>query len=593
MLSPPFRSLSTCSIDCRALDDGSILMENRTPLTAPLPDVVDRLDHWARQDADAVLVSEPSDNGRRTLRYGAAALRSSTLATRLTDAGLQCGDVVCVVAVAGCDHALVKLACLRAGLVHAPISPRLLHSDAGRARLASMLAVCRPALILIDDPNPSGIHAQARPFGAATMHLSKLAADACAAATAAGHRAHAGAGRDLDETAAIYFTSGSTGEAKGVIVTRRMISAVHCAGATHWPLLARRRPVMMDWLPWHHVFGGLDNFFKMVWNGGACHIRAVPGLGTFEDTVKLAAAVNPTFHVDVPLGLGLLLDRLERDASFRAAFFARLELVFFAGAGLDEKTWKRLKRITRRFADDIQPSLRIASGYGCTEAGSTICLAHREPDRPDEIGVPLPGHALRLVDVEGRTEIRVRGPSVSPGYLGISGRIPMPLDDEGFLRTGDTVAASTPHHPEYGLRFDGRLAEDFKLSSGTWVKVDRLRRALVAACAPHIADVAIAGEARDSLRALLFPSREAARLGGKRLAELCEQALARHNARQPASSTAIPRAMIMPEPPDPAAGEMNDKGHLVQRRCLSNRRGEVERLYSEPVDSPIVVAHWT
>ena len=456
-----------------------------------------------------------------------------------------------------------------------------------------MLGILRPSLIVTGTDDPPDLRTVARSLGARTTPLSRLVRDAPPVESAAGRISEVGCARDHgrapDETAAVYFTSGSTGNPRGVIVTRRMISAVHGAGATHWPFLTRRRPVMMDWLPWHHVFGGLDNFFKMVWNGGAYHVVAAPAPETIADTVLLAGRVAPTLHVDVPLGLRLLLDRLESDVESREAFFERLDLVFFAGAGLDSETWARLTRMIGRFADRAPAVPRLASGYGCTEAGSTVCLAHEEPSRPDEIGIPLPGHALRLVDVDGRIEARVRGPTVSPGYLGPTGRSPMPLDAEGFLCTGDAVASVLANRPEHGLRFDGRLAEDFKLSSGTWIRVDGLRRTILGACSPYIADVAIAGEARDSLRALLFPSHEGVRIGGRRLARVCELALMRHNAEQPGSSTAIVRAMVMAGPPNPGAGELNDKGHLVQRRCLANRRDDVEHLFTVHADSRIVV----
>ena len=593
MPAPRSFAFATCDIHHHAPGDGSIVVENRTPLPSPLPDVMDRLDHWAARDGGAVLITEPAATGRRSLPYREAAALSADLATRLATAHVRAGDVVCVVAGAGCDHALLKLACLRGGLVHAPLSPALLRSEPGRARLASMLEILRPSLIVTGMDEPPDLRTVTRSLGARTTSLGGLVSDAPPVEPAVGRISESGSarahGREPDETAAIYFTSGSTGNAKGVIVTRRMISAVHGAGAAHWPFLTRRRPVMMDWLPWHHVFGGLDNFFKMVWNGGAYHVSAAPAPETIADTVRLAGCVAPTLHVDVPLGLRLLLDRLESDVQSREAFFERLELIFFAGAGLDSQTWARLKRMTGRFADRAPAPPRLASGYGCTEAGSTICLAHEEPSRPDEIGIPLPGHALRLVDVEGRTEARVRGPTVSPGYLGPTGRSPMPLDDEGFLRTGDAVASVLPNRPEHGLRFDGRLAEDFKLSSGTWVRVDGLRRTILGACSPYIADVAIAGDARDSLRALLFPSLEGVRIGERSLAQICELALTRHNAEQPGTSTTIVRAMVMAGPPNPGAGELNDKGHLVQRRCLANRREDVEHLFTVHADSRIVV----
>ncbi|MBZ0216113.1 MAG: AMP-binding protein, partial [Fimbriimonadaceae bacterium] len=411
-------------------EDGSVIIENALPLPSPLPDILERFDHWAQENADGELISEPAGSERRTLTYGDAAKASLAIADLLVSKGLEPGDVVCVIAGAGCDHALIKLACLRARLVHAPLSPVHTNSESGRSRLSDMLDVCKPALILTAEKNQELIGELQQRAGIVSAP-GKFVASAKPSHEPSYSLRQRMASTEPQDVAAIYFTSGSTGDAKGVIITRLMISAVQGAIACHWPFFSFHRPVIVDWLPWHHVFGGLDNFFKMIWNGGVYHLRPAPSRDSINEAAQFMASVRPTLYVDVPFGIKLLLDQLENSEAIRSAFFSRLELIFFAGAGMDSETWSRLNRLIEHSRDIIQPSLRIASGYGSTEAASTICLAHEEPGSPGEIGVPLPGHVLRLVDVEGRTEIRVKGPNVSPGYISADGPIPMPLDEKG------------------------------------------------------------------------------------------------------------------------------------------------------------------
>ncbi len=572
--------------DC---DDGSIILQNTVQLPSPLPDVMDRFDHWAASSSDTVLITQPDGDGRRALTYGDAARLSQALAARLIDQGCKSGSVVCVVAGAGCDHAAVKLACLRAGLIYAPLSPSLTATESGLAKLQAMVQTCQPAVILAEESCLSALQMFEASSSVTVISLSRLVSDA---ASTAGKHSALPSDRPRaapEDNAAIYFTSGSTGNAKGVLINRRMIAAVQSAIAAHWPFLTHDRPEIADWLPWHHVFGGLDNFFKMVWNGGTYHVRPTPTPDTIAETAALITSTEPTIYVDVPFGIKLLLDQLETHPALRTAFFARLELIFFAGAGMDAETWSRLNRVINQSSDVVRPSLRLASGYGSTEAGSTICLAHEQPGSPGEIGVPLPGHSLRLADVDGHIEIRVRGPNVSPGYIDAHGSIPMPLDELGFLKTGDVAAPVRPFHPELGLRFDGRVAEDFKLTNGTRVRVSALRQTLLTACAPYLADVAIAGETHDYLGVLLFPSHAAAELDSGACTRFFEKALADHNTQWPNSSMAVRRAIMMEGRPDPSAGEVNDKGHLVQRTCLRNRKPDVERLYAKRPDTSVII----
>jgi feruloyl-CoA synthase len=348
--------------------------------------------------------------------------------------------------------------------------------------------------------------------------------------------------------------------------------------------------VLLDWLPWHHVFGGLDNFYKMIWTGGEYHVDLPPDPARLDAMAARLRAVRPTLHINVPFGIALLLDRFDTDSATRDAFFSQLELIMFAGAGMDAPTWARLRHAV---ATAPKPPT-LVSGYGMTEAASTVCLGLEPARKTGEIGFPLPGHTLRLTPIEnaeGSWEIRVRGPNVAPHYVTDEGIAPLPLDSEGFLKTGDLAAAIHGTAPERGIAFDGRLAEDFKLATGTRVKTGALRHALLDACAPDLTDVAIAGEGRSHLAAILFPRLDSAAPDEMpALTARLEKALTRHNAMFNGSSTAIRRAILAPHPPDRSAGEINDKGHLVQRRALANRQALVARLYADNPQECIIVS---
>ncbi|MEP4378670.1 MAG: AMP-binding protein [Alphaproteobacteria bacterium] len=559
--------------------DGSILLHNRAPLPEPLPDILDRFDHWVALDDDAAFISERANGTIRTISYGAMDQRSDALAEDLAAHGLAKGDRIAVIDGAGVLQAALKLACLKAGMVHVPLSPLLLTSEHGRNRLAGLLAAAGPRLTVVP--------AQTLPEELAAccgivVDSAELPDDEVP------ERPFSRPVASPDDPAAIYFTSGSTGDPKGVTITRRMIASCQGAYGVHWPFLAARRPALIDWLPWHHVFGGLDNFHKMIWYGGTYHVELPPGPDNMDALAARIREVRPTIHINVPYGIDLLLDHLADDADTRAALFARLDLIFFAGAGMGAQTWQRLQdAVTAGPHGPGGPPL-VLSGYGATEAGSTMCLGHEPAGQTDEIGLPLPGHSLRLAPVDGAVEVRFRGPNVSPGYVGSEGLKMLSLDDAEFLRTGDLARALHDDKPEGGLCFDGRLAEDFKLTTGTRVKVGALRHAILAACAPDVQDVAIAGAGKDRIATILFSTETAMEDKNSDLQARMVQALRAHNAAMPGSSTSVFRAAIADGPPDRVAGEINDKGHLVQKTCLKNRADLVARLYGDPPGPDII-----
>jgi feruloyl-CoA synthase len=576
---PAHERLAPNHIEREDWPDGSVLLHNRAPLPDPLPDILDRFDYWTAQDPNATFISERANGTIRTTSYGEIDQRSEILAHDLVARGLAKGDRIAVIDGAGALHAALKLACLKADLVHVPLSPLLLASEHGRSRLAGLLTAAEPRLTVVPAKTlPDDLAALC-----GTVTSPSELSDVAVTQTPFERPA-----TDPSDPAAIYFTSGSTGDPKGVSITRRMIASCQSAYGVHWPFLAAHRPVLIDWLPWHHVFGGLDNFHKMIWYGGTYHVELPPGPDNMDAMATRIRDVRPTIHINVPYGIDLLLDHLADDADTRAALFERLDLIFFAGAGMGAQTWQRLQNAIGAGPHGPGGPPLALSGYGATEAGSTMCLGYEPAGQTDEIGLPLPGHSLRLAPVDGAMEVRFRGPNVSPGYVGPDGLRPVSLDDEGFLRTGDLARALNDGAPERGLCFDGRLAEDFKLTTGTRVKVGALRHAILAACVPDLQDVAIAGAGQDKLAVILFPTAAALAHKASDLQTRITEALVAHNAAMPGSSTSVYRAAIADGPPDRAAGEINDKGHLVQKTCLHNRADLVARLYGDQTGPDII-----
>lgn len=552
------------------LADGRRIYRSSIELADNLPDIFDRLRVWATRSPERILLSEPTARARRSIGYGEALAKSRVMHRLLAEKhGLHKGDRVATLAPAGIDALVLKLACLAGGFVHVALPPFAFVKGATTESGRQLLEVAQPKLVLA----PSG-HPAIEGMGASS--LPELV-DACME----------GAGGEIEDVgvspgdwAAIFFTSGSTGAPKGVPITRAMISSNQTAIAAMWPFMTES-PVLVDWLPWHHVFGGLDNIFKIIWNGGTMHVDAPPGPSSIEATVRLMEGVSPTMHIGVPLGLRLLLDHIETDEQAAKAFTHRLRAIFFAGAGIDSALWRRLVNFC-----DTHGDFKILSGYGATEAASTICLSPASLERPGELGHPLPGHRIALVETDGRTELRVDGPNVAPCYL-IEGRqVGLPLDEYGFYRTGDAALLDLRADGLPVFAFDGRLAEDFKLSSGVKVRTGSLRARLITQCAPLAADIVVAGENREHLVALVFP----ATVGDEGLAPELAARIAIWNKANGASSTRISRFALATAPADRAQGEVSDKGQIVQSRYLRNHADLFDALHAGGGYLPIEAA---
>jgi feruloyl-CoA synthase len=371
--------------------------------------------------------------------------------------------------------------------------------------------------------------------------------------------------------------------------------------AAVWPEIVRETPLVVDWLPWSHCFGGSHNFGMVLHNGGTLYVDAGrPAPGAFETTVRNVAEIAPNVFFSVPRGYALLVERLVADDAFAARFFSRVRILCNAGASLPNPLREALFRLAEAHG---APGVRVTSSWGTTETAPLATTSWGEPEPDiDTIGTPVPGVALKLVPSDGRSEIRVTGPNITPGYWRDPAATAAAFDEDGFYRTGDAATLKDPSDASRGIVFGGRLAENFKLSSGTWVNVGALRLMLLERGAPLVEEAVIAGEDRDALAALIFVSRpHAAALAGEPAAEYAALArhaavrarvadvLAAHNAAAPAGSTRIERAAIVTEPPNAGDGEITDKGTVNQRRALHLRAATVAALYADPSGPEVVL----
>jgi feruloyl-CoA synthase len=368
-----------------------------------------------------------------------------------------------------------------------------------------------------------------------------------------------------------------------------------------WPFLGERPPVIVDWLPWSHTFGGSHNFNMMLANGGSLYIdhgKPTPdGIGV---SIRNLSEISQTISFNVPRAYGMLLPHLERDAALRRRFFAELDMIFYAAAALPQPIWEALERLARQERSALPNGALerndlplMASSWGMTETAPACTTVHAAIEHTGVIGVPLPGTAAKLVPNGEKLELRVRGPNVTPGYLADPAATAALFDEEGFLLTGDAVRLADPARLEAGLVFDGRLAEDFKLSTGSWVSVSHMRVAAIAGLAPVAQDAVVAGHDRDEIGLLVFPDLAAtARLVGLDAtpAELLRHEAVRAHVRErlralaetgAGSSTRICRVLLLVEPPSLDANEITDKGYLNQRAVLTRRAHLVERLYDD------------
>jgi feruloyl-CoA synthase len=565
--------------------DGAIVLRSPLKLGTQARAVGEWLLHWARKAPDRTFLAERQGESWRTLSYRGALELVRRVGQGLLNRKLDASKPVVILSDNSVDHALLALGAMHVGVPLAPVSPAYSLMSRDFAKLKAIFELLRPGLVWTADP-PKFAQALTAAGASPTPIAELLAAEATPAVDAAFERV------GPDTVAKILFTSGSTGTPKGVINTQRMLTVNQEQYALIWPFLEARPLVLVDWLPWNHTFGGNSNFCMMLRNGGTLHIDAgKPAPGLVETSVRNLKEVAPTIYFNVPRGFDLLLPFLEKDAELRANFFRELDLMVYAGAALPQNLWERMQQLALAERGSRIP---LISAWGSTETAPLATAVHYPVDRAGIIGLPVPGCELKLVPAAGKLEARVKGPNVTPGYYGRDDLTKAAFDEEGYYRIGDALKFADPQDPGLGLAFDGRIAEDFKLSTGTWVHVGVTRVRLIAAGDPIIQDAVVTGHERSEVGALVFLNAAAVKAGGlddSGVRGHLRAAMKKLAAETGGGSSTHPvRALIMSEPPSIDANEITDKGYINQRAVLERRAALVERLHADSPSSEVILA---
>ncbi len=583
--------------------DGSFLVKSAEPLPAYASRIGDCLHDWALKAPDRVFLAErTAGRAWRTLTYAETLDCVTRIAAHLLAFDLSAERPIAILSAADIDHALISLAAMEIGVPYCPISPPYSLSSKDHAKLRYAFSLLTPGLVFASDgaafapaleavAGPEVVRVAARGADAAkAVPLADFLAPASSDAVAA---ARAAVGPDA--IAKFLLTSGSTGQPKAVINTQRMICANQAMLAQAFPFFTREPPVLVDWLPWSHTFGSNHNFGIALTHGGTFYFDGgKPMPGGVEETVENLREIAPTVYFNVPKGFEALLPYLQADAALRQKFFSRLNMLFYAGAGLAPDVFAAYRRMALETTGRAMP---FVTGLGATETAPSALMCLMDVDAPGNMGHPMAGVELKLTPVGGKLEARVRAPTVTSGYWRNPELTRKAFDEEGYYRFGDAVRFAKPGDAAGGFLFDGRISEDFKLATGTWVSVGPLRAALVAALAPLAKDAVIAGHDRDDVTALIFPDFEqcralagAAALDDARVREAFGKRLRAFAALATGSSNRVERIVLLAEPPSLDAGEITDKGSINQRAVLERRAGLVAELYAEPIAPSVIAA---
>ena len=604
--------LGPADVTVERRSDGAVLMCSPHPLPAYPRTLTERLAHWASGAPDRIFLAQRDARGAwRTMAYAETYTAVRAIAAALLERGLNADRPVAILSGNDIEHALLGLAAMHVGIPYAPISVpySLLSQDLGK--LKAIIEVLAPGLVFaangiafaraIAAAVPFGVEVVVTndpPSGRATTLFAQLAK---ASVTADVETARA---RIMpDWPAKILFTSGSTGRPKGVENTHRMLAANQAMIRAGLAFLADEPPVIVDWLPWNHTFGSNHNFGLVLDNGGSLYIdEGKPLPGVIDATVQNLRDIAPTIYFNVPKGFEMLLPYLAAEPALRETFFSRLKVMFYAGAALAQHVPDAYEELAVRTTGE---RILFMSSLGSTETAPAALSCNWDCDRVGNVGLPLPGVELKLVPSDGKLEARLKGQNIMPGYWRAPALTADAFDDEGFYKIGDALKFADPNDPAKGLLFDGRLAEDFKLATGSWVSVGPLRAAFIAHFAPLVRDVVLAGADRDEVTALIFPDLDACRKIAARLPadapapllladRSVMQAFARlidtFAAASTGTSSRVTRAVLLAEPPSLDIGEMTDKGSINQRAVLAHRSAIVEELYAAAPASHVIVA---
>jgi feruloyl-CoA synthase len=599
----PLRPISfgdpAISIDRR--DDGTIYLRPKIALGEYPLRLTDRLHHWAKAEPNRIFMAERDTSGPwRKISYAQLLASSRHIASALLARGLSADRPIVILSGNSIDHALLAFGAFYAGIPFCPVSPAysLVSKDYGK--LGFVMKLLTPGLVFADDATkfadalsanvPAEIEIAASRGDVPGRKLTKLGELLATPEHPGLDAAHDAIGPDT--IAKFLLTSGSTGNPKAVINTQRMICANQLMLRETLAFLKDEPPVIVDWLPWNHTFGGNHNIGLTLYNGGSMYLDAgKPMPGGIEQTVRNLREISPTVYFNVPKGYESLLPYLRDDKALRARFFHRLHAMFFSGAALSPYVWNSLDELAVQETGFRVP---VLTGLGATETAPFFMSVTPATSRSGHVGLPVSGNEAKLVPDNGKLEVRAKGPNVTPGYWRQPELTAAAFDEEGFYKFGDAIKPVVSEDFSAGFDFDGRIAEDFKLASGTWVSVGPLRARLIAACAPLVRDVVIAGINRDEVSALVILDLDGCRVVNPDLAaddlaaaatdalirDALRERLAKFLAAATGSSNRITRAILIDTPLSIDRGEVTDKGSINQRAVLDHRSRLIEELYS-------------
>jgi feruloyl-CoA synthase len=599
----PLRPISFCdpAVTIERRDDGTLYLRPKVALGDYPVRITDSLHHWAKLKPDRIFMAErAAGRGWRQLTYAELLISSRHIASSLLARGLTAERPVMILSGNSIDHALIAFGALYAGIPFCPVSPAysLVSKDFGK--LSYLMQLLTPGLVFADDADQFADAIKTSAPAATEIVASRgvlpgrevtMLADLMAAPLQASlDDTHAGIGPDT--IAKFLLTSGSTGNPKAVINTQRMICANQVMLREALAFLKDQPPVIVDWLPWNHTFGGNHNIGLTLFNGGSMYLDAgKPMPGGIEETVRNLREISPTVYFNVPKGYESLLPYLRDDKALRAKFFWSLHAMFFSGAALSPFVWNSLDELS---VQETGYRVPVLTGLGATETAPFFMSVNPRTSRSGHVGLPVSGNDAKLVPNNGKLEVRAKGPNVTPGYWRRPELTAKAFDEEGFYKFGDAIKPAVADDFHAGFDFDGRIAEDFKLASGTWVSVGPLRARFIAACAPLVRDVVIAGINRDEISALVILDLDGCRLINSTLPlddlavtaadplirDAFRERLARFLAGSTGSSTRITRAILFDTPLSIDRGEVTDKGSINQRAVLEHRADLIDELYS-------------
>ena len=591
---------ATPSVTSERRPDGSVIVRSTVPLGASDRAIGVWLERWAAERPEKIFLAERSDTRApwSTVSYCDALRQVRAAAAWMIGQRMSAERPLAILSDNAIEHAIFALGAMHAGIPVATVSSAYSLISKDFQKLRSAIALLDPGAIYVSDAAPfapalaaiKDSHRAVVVAGKNAAHGGAVAAADILATPGSETVSRAFAQVGPNTIAKFLFTSGSTGAPKAVINTHGMLTSNQTAKAQVWPFLNTGELTVLDWLPWSHTFGANHNFNMVLRNGGSLYIdQGKPAPGLFAASLDNLKSVPPTVYFNVPRGFDMLLGAMREDEGLRKTFFENVRFAFYAAAALPQNIWDALEDLSLK---TIGRAIPMVSAWGSTETSPLATDCHFLAGRPGNIGVPVPGTELKLVPSGNKLEVRVRGPNVTPGYWKAPELTAKAFDEDGFYRIGDAAKFAEAGRPERGLFFDGRISEDFKLSSGTWVTVGMLRVAAVAALAPLAQDLVIAGHDEDEVRFLVFPNAAACRalaglpetaalgdvLAHEKVRAAIGQGLAKLKAQNSGSAGHATRALLLTEPPSIDGGEITDKGYVNQSAVLARRTEALAKL---------------